>query len=166
MKTLGYNKFSLLGWSDGGITSLILAAKYPENIRKLIVTGSNAYITPEEMEIYESNGVYIILNEKIKSNIHCIQFSILEIRNIDTWSDRMKSPLIALYGEEYFQCTWGSWIDAMRYIFDHQKGDICKNDLLKITCPTLIVHGEKDVMVLREHPDYLKANIKNSRYIV
>ena len=28
MKTLGYKKFSLLGWSDGGITALIAAARY------------------------------------------------------------------------------------------------------------------------------------------
>lgn len=54
MKTLGFNKFSLIGWSDGGITSLILAAVYPENVQKVIVIGANAYITPGEMEIYQS----------------------------------------------------------------------------------------------------------------
>lgn len=54
MKALGYNKFSLLGWSDGGITSLILAAQYPENVQKMIVTGANSYIAPQEMKIYES----------------------------------------------------------------------------------------------------------------
>lgn len=54
MKTLGYNKFSLVGWSDGGITSLILAAEYPENVEKMVITGANAYIAPEEIQIYES----------------------------------------------------------------------------------------------------------------
>ena len=54
MQTLGYDKFSLVGWSDGGITSLILAAHFPENVHKMIVFGANAYIKPEEMEIYES----------------------------------------------------------------------------------------------------------------
>jgi valacyclovir hydrolase len=55
MKTLGYTKFSLLGWSDGGITALISAAEYSTSINKLIVTGANAYVTPGEIEIYESN---------------------------------------------------------------------------------------------------------------
>lgn len=54
MKALGYSKFSLVGWSDGGITSLLLAAMYPESIRKLIVFGANAYIHPDEVKIYES----------------------------------------------------------------------------------------------------------------
>ncbi|KAJ8673344.1 hypothetical protein QAD02_004606 [Eretmocerus hayati] len=139
MKTLKYDNFSLLGWSDGGISALILAAKFPENTRKLVVTGANAYVTPEEMKIYE------------------------KIRDISTWSERMRAPLIALYGEEYFQKTWSNWIDGMKDIFDHNGGDVCKADLPKIQCPTLIVHGEKDAMVLPEHPDYLNKNIKNSR---
>lgn len=55
LQKIGTNKFSLLGWSDGGISSLILAAKYPESVEKLVVWGSNAYVTPEEIQTYESN---------------------------------------------------------------------------------------------------------------
>ncbi|XP_011504391.1 PREDICTED: valacyclovir hydrolase isoform X2 [Ceratosolen solmsi marchali] len=139
MKTLGYEEFSLLGWSDGGITALILAANYSKNIRKLIVTGTNAYIAPEELKIYE------------------------KIRNIDSWSNKMKTPFISLYGEEYFRRIWSDWVDGMKNIYDEKDGDICKSDLPKIKCPTLIIHGIKDAVVLREHPDYLKANISNSR---
>ncbi|KAI4500582.1 hypothetical protein M0802_004174 [Mischocyttarus mexicanus] len=138
MKTLGYNKFSLIGWSDGGITSLILAARNPDNVRKMIVFGANSYLIPEELKIYES------------------------IRSIDTWSVKMKQPLIDIYGEEYFRNTWSGWIDTMKRIYEKNKGDLCKNDLPKIKCPTLIIHGAKDVMVKPEHPDYLKDHIPNS----
>lgn len=54
MKTLGYSKFSLVGWSDGGITSFILASAYPDSVRKMVVSGANAYIHPDEIKIYES----------------------------------------------------------------------------------------------------------------
>lgn len=54
MQTLGYSKFSLIGWSDGGITSLLLASTYPESILKMVVLGANAYIHPDEINIYES----------------------------------------------------------------------------------------------------------------
>lgn len=54
MKTLGYSKFSLIGWSDGGITSLVLSAAYPDSIRKMVVFGANSYIHPDETKIYES----------------------------------------------------------------------------------------------------------------
>lgn len=33
---------------------MITAAKYPEEVEKLVVWGSNAYVLPEEIEIYES----------------------------------------------------------------------------------------------------------------
>lgn len=54
MQKLGYNNYSLLGWSDGGITGLIIAANNTKSIKKLIVFGANSYILPQEVKIYES----------------------------------------------------------------------------------------------------------------
>ncbi|XP_033225044.1 valacyclovir hydrolase-like [Belonocnema kinseyi] len=139
MKTLGHSTFSLLGWSDGGITALILASKFSENVRKMIVVGANAYVLPDELKMYE------------------------KIRNIDSWSARMKEPLLAIYGEDYFRKTWAAWIDSITEIYKKNNGDICKNDVARIKCPTLIVHGKKDVMVDFEHPFYLNKHIKNSQ---
>ncbi|XP_074103127.1 valacyclovir hydrolase-like [Cotesia typhae] len=139
MKMLGFAKFSLVGWSDGGITSLILAANYPQSVQKMVVYGSNAFILPHEMKTYEST------------------------KNIDTWSERMRAPLIAIYGEEYFRKTWTAWVEAMDKIYKNNNGDICKDFISKIKCPTLIVHGKKDVLVDQSHPEYLKNNIPNSR---
>lgn len=61
LQTLGFKKYSLVGWSDGGIVSLIAAAKYPEEVQKLVVWGSASYVIAEEIEIYES---------KIKKTVH------------------------------------------------------------------------------------------------
>lgn len=57
MKALGYTKFSLIGWSDGGITSLLLASTYPESVRKMVVLGANAYVHPSEIKILESKNL-------------------------------------------------------------------------------------------------------------
>lgn len=54
MKSLNFNKYSALGWSDGGITGLIMAAKFNDSVEKLVIWGSNAYIAPDEVKIYES----------------------------------------------------------------------------------------------------------------
>ncbi|KAH0948185.1 hypothetical protein HN011_012316 [Eciton burchellii] len=139
MKVLGYSKFSVLGWSDGGITSLLLAAMYPESIRKMIILGANAYIHPDEIKTYEA------------------------IRDINKWSERMRTSMIQTYGEDYFRQTWSNWIDAMLRLYNAQNGDLCKQFLPKIKCPTFIIHGAKDAMILSEHPMYLKQNIINSR---
>lgn len=91
-------------------------------------------------------------------------FSLFEgIKNIDSWSERMKAPMIAMYGEDYFRKTWSLWVDAMINIYKKNDGDICRNLINKITCPTLIVHGNKDVMVDPEHPVYLHSCISNSK---
>jgi valacyclovir hydrolase len=54
LQALSIGKFSMLGWSDGGITSMIAAANYPERIDKLVIWGANAYIIDQEAKMYES----------------------------------------------------------------------------------------------------------------
>lgn len=87
---------------------------------------------------------------------------VLEIRNIDNWSKRMREPLIAMYGREGFQEMWSGWCDALKAIHE-AGGNICKDLLPKIRCPTLIIHGDKDPMVAPEHPQYLLKHINGSR---
>ncbi|XP_063779134.1 valacyclovir hydrolase isoform X2 [Pseudophryne corroboree] len=55
MQALNFKKFSLLGWSDGGITALIAAGSYPSLIHKLVVWGANAYVTEEDLQLYNGN---------------------------------------------------------------------------------------------------------------
>lgn len=77
----------------------------------------------------------------------------------------MKAPMIEMYGKEYFKKTWEGWVDCCIEI--HAKGgDICKDELSKIKCPTLIIHGKKDPMVGMEHPEYLLNHIKNSELVI
>jgi pimeloyl-ACP methyl ester carboxylesterase len=40
---LGLKKINIAGWSDGGITGLEFALKYPDNLNKLIAIGANAF---------------------------------------------------------------------------------------------------------------------------
>lgn len=60
MTALGHGgRYAACGWSDGGITAMILAALFPRNIEKLVIWGSNSYVLPKELEIYESkNGAW------------------------------------------------------------------------------------------------------------
>lgn len=74
--------------------------------------------------------------------------------------------MIRAYGEEYFRQTWSDWTDATLKLYKEQDGDLCKQVLSKIKCPTLIIHGAKDAMVLPEHSTYLKKNIADSRYFI
>jgi len=133
---LQIDKYSLLGWSDGGITALIMASKAVDRVEKLIVWGSNAYVTEKDIELYE------------------------KIRDVQKWSPRMRQPFIDLYGEQYFSDTWNAWVDSFQIILKENGGDICREALSKINAPTLILHGAQDPLVPMEHPVHLHKKIK------
>ncbi|XP_072267885.1 valacyclovir hydrolase [Pyxicephalus adspersus] len=139
MKALQFEKFSLLGWSDGGITALIAAGTYPSLINKLVVWGANAYVTEEDLQIYNA------------------------VKDVANWSPKMRQPMEELYGKEYFANTFSAWVEAVSQFLDVSDGNICKHLVPLIDCPTLIIHGVKDPMVPSFHPKYLHQHIKNSR---
>ncbi|XP_039750363.1 valacyclovir hydrolase-like isoform X2 [Pararge aegeria] len=139
MKVLQIPKFSLLGFSDGGITSLILAAKYPDAVNKLVVWGANSFILPAELEAYK------------------------KIKDVNKWSKRLVEPMIEIYGKERFAKYWANWVDAMDAIYQANNGDICSHQLKNIKCPTYILYGEKDPMVDQVHVSHLHTHIEGSR---
>ena len=54
MKMMKIDKFSVLGWCNGGITGLFLASCFPHAVDKLVVWGSTSYITEEDIRLFES----------------------------------------------------------------------------------------------------------------
>lgn len=139
MKALGFGKFSLLGWSDGGITALIAAAKNPDVINKMVVWGSNAFVSHQDLKLYDA------------------------VRDVSRWSARMRQPMEEVYGAEVFAKTWGAWVDGIAQFAKRPEGSICLELLPQITCPTLVIHGEKDPMVPSIHPQCLLKHIKTSQ---
>ncbi|NXC96849.1 BPHL hydrolase, partial [Certhia familiaris] len=142
MQALKFKKFSLLGWSDGGITALIAAARYPNLIHKLVVWGANASVTQEDVRIY--NG----------------------IRDVSKWSEKVKKPLEELYGHKYFAETCEAWVDGISRFAENSDGNICQQLLPDIKCPTFIIHGEKDPLVPQAHAEYIHKHIKGSRLLL
>ncbi|XP_019377565.1 PREDICTED: valacyclovir hydrolase isoform X2 [Gavialis gangeticus] len=141
MQALTFKKFSMLGWSDGGITALIAAAKYPSLIHKLVVWGANSSVTKEDIKLYNA------------------------IRDVSKWSEKVRKPMEEMYGHEYFARTCEAWVDGISQ-FAEKSGNICEHLLPYIVCPTLIIHGGKDPLVPQFHPEYLHKNIQGARLLV
>ncbi|XP_058062466.1 valacyclovir hydrolase [Anopheles bellator] len=138
MQKLGFERYSILGWSDGGITGLLLTANHPEQVEKLVIWGSNSYISETETKIYE------------------------DIRDVRKWSARMREPMEKLYGVDYFPKLWSAWVDGLLRIYKERDGDICSAKLKHIKASTLVMHGANDPMIDPIHVPYLLNNIKNS----
>jgi len=144
MQKLGYKKYSILGWSDGGNCACIMASLSPQSIKKLVLWGGNSFITPEELVSYQS------------------------IRNIDLWSAKMKQPMVDIYGIDYFESMWHQWVDVFSTMEKDEKGiiNLYRESLKNIEAETLIIHGMKDRLVPLFQSEYLKENVKNSRLII
>ena len=138
MQALSLSEYSVLGWSDGGIAALILAAKFPKSVRNLVVWGANAFITKEDTELFEKT------------------------RDIATWNPKMREPMLKIYGES-LQELWSECINSCTAFLARNDGDICKKDLSKIVCRTLIIHGAKDPLVPHFHPKFLQDHVIGSQ---
>lgn len=138
MLAKGFEKFSLMGWSGGGITALILAATYQDNINKMVVWGAISHITDDNLKMWK------------------------DLRNVNKWSERMKLAMFEIYGREYSARCWSKNVDFCIEIVEKFGGNICMNELEHIIAPTLIIHGRKDVIASLYHGKYLKENIRNS----
>jgi valacyclovir hydrolase len=137
METLGCQTYAVGGWSDGAIIGLLLTLQQPRCVSKLAIWGGNAYLATEDIAAYETT------------------------RSLSSWSPRMVDAMGAVYGDE-LQELWSRWCDGMLAIYC-SGGELCRQRLHLIQCPTLILHGGKDPLVPTFHADVLEAGIAHSQ---
>ena len=66
-----------------------MAAMFTQNIQKMVAHAANAYFEEEDIEM------------------------ILKVKDISQWSARMRAPMEAIYGVDYFPQLWNEWSDAI-----------------------------------------------------
>jgi len=138
MEALGFKKYNIVGWSDGANAAVLLAAKRPEAVQKLVIFGGNAWVEQADIDSYEAT-------RDVKAN----------------WSKRMLDTHLPVYGDE-LQPMWDGFCDAMQAIMA-RGGDICQNEAKALTCPTFVLAGAKDPIVPMNHPEWFAKNIPNAR---
>nr|XP_002126774.1 valacyclovir hydrolase-like [Ciona intestinalis] len=144
MEKLGYTSYSILGWSDGAIVACIIAAKQPNRIRRIVMWGGNAMCPPEMLQSNDNS-----------SNSACED---------PEYSD----PSLDYYGKEYFTYLTRAWAASFHQMDKDSEGniDLCSKCLPKVTAPTFILHGLKDVSVVKIHADHMHKNIAGSRLVL
>jgi len=142
MKTLGYEKYSILGWCNGGVSAIIMAARFWQHIDKLVVWGSNTFVSDNDVAV-------------IKSHM-----------DIETWTPFMYNSFLSVYGtKEVLEKLWHDWINGYIRYNEQPDHSVCVKELNQIKCPTLIFHGNKDIFVPEYHADFMHERIKNSKLI-
>ena len=135
MDALGFKKFSVFGSSDGAMIGICIAAMFPDAVEKLVIWGGNTFIAEKDAKLYQKNKD-------------------LEGEHLAGLEER--------YGRECAIDYWGQWINTHLKIYD-AGGNICKDELSSVKCPTLIIHGNEDEVIPEEHPDFIAKNIPNSK---
>ncbi len=120
----------LIGWSDGGCTSLALALDRPDLVRSMVLLG-----TPFNISNYDKDSL-----RRIEEMLRPGSVSILGIRAIQRWMN--PEPERAL-----------EFIDSMRRMWKVLP-DFTAEDLAKINLPVLVIACNRDEFLSHESDPY------------
>ncbi|HTR30636.1 MAG TPA: alpha/beta hydrolase [Puia sp.] len=137
MDILRVPKASVVGWSDGGITGLVMAMKYPAYIKKLFTYGSNYNKSGERHEPFDSALAAKFMN-RVKENY----------RRLSPTPDgfaNLRAQIIKLYSTE---------------------PDLDTTALHHIGIPVVIGCGEYEQFYTRAHFESLARLIPGARLVV
>lgn len=148
---LGLERVSFAGTSLGGMVGLWLAANAPERIDSLVVCSGSAWLGDPEVwhdraEIVRSNGTVAIADGTVHRWV-----STQYARTYPDVMDRLVARFVGTADEGYAACC-----EALG-------GMDLRDDLARITAPTLIVVGGADAAFPSTHAERLVAGIPAAR---
>ncbi len=122
MDALGIQSAHILGYSDGGETALVAAGLQPERFKSVAVIGAVGNFTPA-------------IRPRVQSMFPA------------TWITEADKSLHDIPDADVFILQW---INAMKHTID-KDGDVSLGLAHNITCPVLIMLGDKDTLNPQEY---------------
>lgn len=142
MDKLGYKLYSVLGWSDGAKIALLLAIQNQARVDKLVVWGVVPYASDYDIK------------------------AVSMTRDISIFDPKSRELYIKAYGLETFEHLWHKHVDYCVSFSGNATAIWDIRDKMKtIKCPTLILHGDKDPLIDKEHPYTAERIIADSRLV-
>ncbi|MEP6466907.1 MAG: alpha/beta hydrolase [Parafilimonas sp.] len=137
LDTLHIQKVAIIGWSDGGVSGLLLAIHHPERISRLFTFGANYNQSAYKTEPPDST-----------MSAHFMAKVQADYKRLSPTPDsfpKLRKALGKLYSAE---------------------PDIPPADLKKIHCPVTIALGEYDQFIKREHAEEMAQLIPGAKLVV
>jgi pimeloyl-ACP methyl ester carboxylesterase len=135
MDRLNLEKAALVGWSDGAVIALILAAKFPARVAGVFFFACN--MDPSGTKEFEFTPIIG----------RCIS------RHMKDYAQLSATP------EQFNEFS-----DAVG-LMQRTQPNYSADDLAQISVPVAIVHSEQDEFIKREHAEYLTQSIPNAEFI-
>jgi pimeloyl-ACP methyl ester carboxylesterase len=136
MDVLHLEKASLVGWSDGACTALILSTKVPARVARVFFFACN--MDPSGVKPFEATPT---LNR-------CFARHAKDYVRLSATPGNFKD-----------------FVDAVT-LMQQTQPNYSERDLAEISVPVTIVHSEHDEFIKREHAQYLARSIPNAELVV
>jgi pimeloyl-ACP methyl ester carboxylesterase len=137
MDFLKVAKADIVGWSDGGILGLDLAMRYPARVGKIFAFGANT-VTSGVNDGVAKNPTFVAYVERARHEYEAYAATPKEYDDFVAEIDKMWA-------------TEPSWTDAQ---------------LKSITAPVLVVDGDHDEAIKREHTEYIASTIPGAGLLI
>lgn len=149
------DKFTLVGFSMGGYVALELFRHIPQQIEKLILINSAANVVSTKGQVDRERSLDLIQKGKFD-----LLISLIFKNSIYNKSQHRKLlPIAQSMAHEVGSENYQHQLNAMLTKPDHFPL------LPMIECPTLLIAGQNDHVMLNSHSKHLADNIKSSRLV-
>lgn len=135
MNVLHLAKASLVGWSDGACTALVLASKAPAQVAGVFFFGCNM----------DPSGTKEFVFTPIIGR--CLNRHKQDYQRLSATPDQF---------EEFFEAVG---------LMQRTQPNYSADDLAQISVPVVIVHSEHDEFIKRDHAEYLTRSIPNAEFV-
>lgn len=142
LDTLGIEQTLVLGFSDGGIVGLLLAALYPQRVKALAVMGAQPTVNAQ--------------------NVAAIRHWLLEKPLAEDW----QAQLAELHGEPYWRKLPAMYVEGQEALVAAGGVIISDAELESIRCPALIMHGKRDRVVPADYARVIAERIPGSELLL
>ncbi len=158
---LGLDVVNIVGISYGGEVALLYASKFPNKVRRLILFNTSAYTSPWLKEIgWQWNAIGKNRDGKVyyRATIPVIYSPSFYEKKLD-WMKKRESYLIPIFSNPEF-------LDQMERLTDSAESYDVREDLDKITCPTLIIAADEDYLTPIANQKYLQEKIRHAELVI
>ena len=157
MKTLGLSQVSLVGASLGGLVALEFSLKYPRLVDRLVITGTEI-LSAKSLERFLRPSSF--LRRRILRNGSAGSIKRL-IAGFYTDPEAVPKVLVHSYANHLARANTGKALAATYHALIARLEGL-RQDLTKISVPTLVIRGERDRFCSDDNARFLADALPNA----
>lgn len=158
---LGLDRAAIMGVSYGGEVALKFAIKYPNEVDRLILANTTACTSDWLKDIGHCwNRVGATLDGEAYYDLAIpVIYSPNYYERKREWMENRRKVLVPLFSQKEFQ-------DRMRRLVDSAQTHNCKDEVHKITAPTLVISSQYDFLTPLHEQEFIVSQLKNVQHVM